>query len=553
MKLQIRVLLEDDPATEVIAPDANAWPESLPDEGPQFAMLPSASRIRPMALFASVGLHVIGIVLLREALIWASAPQVDVVRDLLARSRVERLVLKVSTREPLLLPRIRSQAIAAKPGAPAAGGSIPQSDVAAMQPRAPETPQATAILIQPKQQPLQSEPPQDLRSVAVWSGQTPEKVRAPITAGSVATIPAVISAKLATPPEVAIPAPPQREIPAPPVKFDHAGLALPVSGSPPISSEDPPAPSGGAAPGEQAAIISIAAKQPKPDESFEIPVGNLFRMVSNLEPARLAAAPAQPAGHGKAEPGKPSNLAGKTAGRRVDPSAGAPRQGSGGAANPSSQPSGAGTLARTPPGAVPGKGPGSEQGAGAAEGRQIEQDRDIRSRLGTIKVKGNSDGTVTLTYPHDGQFDIVIVQSDPSEELGDLSGLLSGKPIRTVFIQVGAAKEWILEYCLPEKNQTGVQQQGMVVSLGSPPPLKAPYLLEAQLPPNSAWRAKTHQVFHGVINRTGRWEALRAVTTGDGPARLVEYLSRWIFRPAASGNETKPVEVLLIIPPDPAG
>ncbi|MGC4049346.1 MAG: hypothetical protein QM757_07505 [Paludibaculum sp.] len=185
--------------------------------------------------------------------------------------------------------------------------------------------------------------------------------------------------------------------------------------------------------------------------------------------------------------------------------------------------------------------------------RQTSQDRTILTREGTIKVKGNPDGTITLSYPHDGQFDIVIVQSDPPEETSEFSGLLSGKPVRTVFIQLGAAREWILEYCLPEKNQTGVQQSGMVVSLGSPPPLKAPYLLEAQLPPNSAWRSKTQQVFHGIISRSGRWETLRAVTGGDGTARLVEYLSRWTFRPAASGNEPKPVEVLLIIPPDPAG
>lgn len=553
MKLHIRVLVEDDPETENPSPDISAWPEPMPDEVPQFAMLPSASRIRPTALLASVGLHVLGIIMLREALLRASAPDVDVVRDLLAKSRVERLVLKVPNHEPLLLPRIRSQAVAAKHAAPAGGMSQPQRNAVAVQPRAPEVPQATAILIQPKKQPVAPELSQDLRSVTVWSGQTPPTIRVPIVAGSVAAIPSVISAKLSAPPEMPIPAPPQREIPAPPVKFDHPGLSLPVSGSPPITSEAPPTTSGGPAPGEKAAVIAIAPKQPKPDETFEIPVGNLFRMGSNLDSARMPSAPRQPSLNGKPDSGRASNLTGEADSRRVDAHPGTPKQATTGAANPTSKTDGAGTLARATSGTVPQKGAGGEPGAGAADGRQTAQDRNISSRLGTIRVKGNSDGTVTLTYPHDGQFDIVIVQSDPSEEMGDLSGLLSGKPIRTVFIQVGAAKEWILEYCLPDKNQTGVQQEGMVVSLGSPPPLKAPYLLEAQLPPNSAWRSRTHQVFHGVISRSGRWEALRAVTAGDGPARLVEYLSRWIFRPAASGTETKPVEVLLIIPPEPAG
>lgn len=553
MKLHIRVLVEDDPETEDSSPDISNWPESFTDDGPRFAILPSASRIRPMALFASVGLHVLGILVLREALLRASAPDVDVVRDLLAKSRVERLVLKIPAREPLLLPRIRSQAVAAKHAAPAGGMSQPQKSALAAPLRTPEAPQATAILIQPKQRPVAPELPRDLRSVAVWSGQTPPNIRVPIVAGSVATIPSVISAKLSAPPEMAIPAPPQREIPAPPVKFDHPGLSLPVSGSPPLTSEDPPATSGGAAPGEKAAVIAIAPKPPKPDETFEVPVGNLFRMGSNLDSPKVASAPRQPSVNGKTDPGRASSLAGEGAGRRVDAHPGTPKQATTGAANSSSKTDGAGTLARATPAAVPGKGAGGEPGSGAAEGRQTAQDRNISSRLGTIRVRGNSDGTVTLTYPPNGQFDIVIVQSDPSEEMGDLSGLLSGKPIRTVFLQVGAAKEWILEYCLPEKNETGVQQDGMVVSLGSPPPLKAPYLLEAQLPSNSAWRSKTHQVFHGVISRSGRWETLRAVTAGDGPARLVEYLSRWIFRPAASGNETKPVEVLLIIPPEPAG
>jgi hypothetical protein len=168
-----------------------------------------------------------------------------------------------------------------------------------------------------------------------------------------------------------------------------------------------------------------------------------------------------------------------------------------------------------------------------------------------MEVRGNDDGSISLMYPKDGQFDIVIVQSSAPEGEGDPAGLLSGKPVHTVYIQVGEPKEWILQYCLPVGVDNGSQQSGMVVSLGSPAPLKAPYLLEAHLPPGATWRSKTHQVFHGVLTGSGKLEQLRAVKTSKSSVQLMDYLARWIFRPASAGKEAKSVEVLVIIPPDP--
>ena len=167
-------------------------------------------------------------------------------------------------------------------------------------------------------------------------------------------------------------------------------------------------------------------------------------------------------------------------------------------------------------------------------------------------MRGNHDGSLSLTYPRDGQFDIVVIQSGSPEAAGDLSKLLSGKPVHTVFIQVGGPREWVLQYCLPEGSETGARQSGMVVSLGSPAPLRAPFILEAHLPPGVTWNSRIYQVFHGILGPNGKLEQLRAVTANSSPGQLMEYLARWTFRPATSGKETKLVEVLLIIPPDPA-
>jgi hypothetical protein len=191
-------------------------------------------------------------------------------------------------------------------------------------------------------------------------------------------------------------------------------------------------------------------------------------------------------------------------------------------------------------------------GKAGQAGEQVSANRTIPSASGAIQVRGNQDGSLSLTYPRDGQFDIVVIQSGAPEAAGDLSKLLSGKPVHTVFLQVGGPREWILQYCVPEGAETGARQSGMVVSLGSPAPLKAPFVLEAHLPPGVTWHSKIHQVFHGILGPSGKLDQLRAVTANGSSGQLLEFLTRWTFRPATSGKETKLVEVLLIIPPDPA-
>ncbi len=155
---------------------------------------------------------------------------------------------------------------------------------------------------------------------------------------------------------------------------------------------------------------------------------------------------------------------------------------------------------------------------------------------------------MTLLYPAGGAFDVVVVDAALPQAIASHTSALSGNPVYTAYLNVGQPVEWVLHYCLPG-GETGVRRQHSVVTLSAPKPLKAPYVVEAHLPPEPLWRWPRHQVFHALLSVSGRLERLRILQAGEAGEVLLDSLRRWTFRPALLDGVPAATEVLLVIPP----
>jgi hypothetical protein len=153
-----------------------------------------------------------------------------------------------------------------------------------------------------------------------------------------------------------------------------------------------------------------------------------------------------------------------------------------------------------------------------------------------------------IVHPAGGVFDVV-VQSGGLEGFTESAGVLSGRPVYSVFVRAGAAKDWILQYCIPAEDEQAAAQAGAVVRLGNPSPLEPPYPLVTTRPPLRP-RPGGYVMVHGFVTPAGRFQSLRVLgKTGPQDAELVlGVLDQWEFRPASRDAKPLRVEILLAIP-----
>ncbi len=156
---------------------------------------------------------------------------------------------------------------------------------------------------------------------------------------------------------------------------------------------------------------------------------------------------------------------------------------------------------------------------------------------------------IRTVHPNNAVYDVVI-QSSAEDVLPEGSGVLSGRPVYTVYLPVGPRRNWILQYCLPEGSQANSDATQQVIRLDNPPPLKAPYPLVSFIPPKAPPAESKYLLIHGVITRDGSFASLRLVKATEptlGNA-LLNALAQWEFRPASRDGVAVAVEVLLAIP-----
>jgi hypothetical protein len=171
---------------------------------------------------------------------------------------------------------------------------------------------------------------------------------------------------------------------------------------------------------------------------------------------------------------------------------------------------------------------------------------------GILSPPGLNGTPLRVIHPSNGVFDIVVVQSSSAETFPDGADALSGRPIYTVYLQVGAAKEWILQYCLP--NMAGTLQTGSIVKLGNTESVASPYPVVTVRPPEDWQHGPDYLLVHGFLDESGRFREMKILpgraATASTTTALLQYLSFWEFRPALQDGRPVKVEVILAVPPD---
>ena len=162
----------------------------------------------------------------------------------------------------------------------------------------------------------------------------------------------------------------------------------------------------------------------------------------------------------------------------------------------------------------------------------------------TGQGSGEGDGTsvTRISLPKNGQFNVVVVGSSTEEQYPETAEVWKGRLAYSVFLKVGAAKSWILQYSLPRADDSASAGSA---HLDAPWPY---YIVRPNLNPDDA-EADSVMV-HGFVNEAGRFEALSVVfPIGFAHEQLVlGALQQWQFRPGMQNGQMAKLEVLLIIP-----
>jgi hypothetical protein len=211
------------------------------------------------------------------------------------------------------------------------------------------------------------------------------------------------------------------------------------------------------------------------------------------------------------------------------PAANSPRAGSG---NPASTASGVGS--------------GQNSGdRGDANTKAKLKDEKAGSGQGAAAGAGEGDQPTTnqITLPKDGQFGAVVVGATLEEKYPEAAEVWSGRMAYTVYLHVGLAKSWILQYSLARADDAAAG--------GNVSRLEAPWPYNIVRPNLSRDTINADALMvHGYVNRAGRFENLAVAFPPefDQAQFVLDALQQWQFRPAAQNGQNERVEVVLIIP-----
>jgi hypothetical protein len=129
------------------------------------------------------------------------------------------------------------------------------------------------------------------------------------------------------------------------------------------------------------------------------------------------------------------------------------------------------------------------------------------------------------------------------EKFPEMSGIWNDRVAYTVYLHVGLAKSWILQYSLPRTVEAS--EAGNVTRLEAPWPYN---IVRPNISPDAI--ISDAILVHGYVNEAGKFETLGIAFPPEfRQAQFVlDALNQWQFRPAARNGQIQKVEVLLIIP-----
>jgi hypothetical protein len=188
----------------------------------------------------------------------------------------------------------------------------------------------------------------------------------------------------------------------------------------------------------------------------------------------------------------------------------------------------------------------SNAGKSTDSGVAAQRDEATSGQTGSPQTgsgRGHQPSSAHISLPHDGQFGAVVVGSTQEERYPETAPVWSGRLSYTVYLHVGLANSWILQYSLSRADNAAAA--GNITHIGAPWPYN---IVRPNIPPG-AIDADALMV-HGFVNQAGRFESLSVLFPPQfAQAQFVlDALAQWQFRPAAQNGKNVRVEVLLIIP-----
>lgn len=201
-------------------------------------------------------------------------------------------------------------------------------------------------------------------------------------------------------------------------------------------------------------------------------------------------------------------------------------------------------------GTHPGTGTGNS-GVPLAGGGRSQQPGGGNNGLsnGSGQTSGNGTGdddrlsATKIALPPLGRFGAVVTGTSLEDQYPEMGTVWHARMAYTVYLHVGLAKSWILQYALPRTADA--------VSAGSIGQLDAPWPFNIVRPNLAAGSIESDALMvHGYVNTAGRFENLAVVFPPAFPLTdfVLRSLSQWQFRPAAQDGKPVRIEVLLVIP-----
>ena len=186
-----------------------------------------------------------------------------------------------------------------------------------------------------------------------------------------------------------------------------------------------------------------------------------------------------------------------------------------------------------------GKGAAKPDSAKAAQGANAGSAQKTTAQTGYGIV--NTPTGAHITKPKEGQFGSVVIGSTLTEKYPETADLWSGRLSYTVYLPVGLAKNWILQYSLSRADSPS----GVTTRVDAPWPYN---ILRPNIAPGTI--DADALMIHGFVNQAGRFEALSIAFPPEfAQAQFVlGALNQWEFRPATQNGQNIKVEILLIIP-----
>jgi hypothetical protein len=189
-----------------------------------------------------------------------------------------------------------------------------------------------------------------------------------------------------------------------------------------------------------------------------------------------------------------------------------------------------------------GEGSASGNGNGKGSGHNAGSGSGPSQGAGSGSGEGEGESITRISRPKNGQFGVVVVGSSMDEQYPETAAVWKGRMAYSVYLHVGMAKSWILQYSLPRAADSA---NAGTAHLEAPWPY---YIVRPNF--NPADSNVDSVMVHGFVNENGHFEGLAVVFPTDFAHEqlVIGALQQWQFRPGTENGQIAKLEVLLIIP-----